>query len=196
MKVNKENFMERVKTENWALAHINALVGKAPYIKTIEDEDFSKDDFDILCWLLNCDPKYLSGERDAILLDEVPDKKNTVFGPNHITKDNFDGNFDIELFSANSRVGKVIFRQALADGGIYLPITVTAAISRAAMENGFYFNRTNTSLLATPYNINADDVKLIIEKMEKLTINQLCDVEKYAKYLRKSAIIKRQYSMM
>lgn len=192
MKVNKENFMRKVKEENWSLVNLSVMAGFGFNIKNIEEKDFSDDEFDILCWLLNCGAKYLSGTRDDIL-DTVPNKKNIVFGPNHITKDNFDENVDIEMFSANSRVGKIVFRQALTDDGIYLPTTVTSAISRAATENGLYLDRRNLSLITSPY--SSDDVKLIIDRMDKLTINQLNDVQRYAKHLKKSAIIKRQYNM-
>ena len=191
MKVNKENFMRKVKEENWSLANLGVMAGFGYNVKCIEEKDFSDDEFDILCWLLDCNVKYLAGDLDAIL-DEVPNKKNIVFGPNHITKDNFDKDVDIETFSANSRVGKTVFKQALTDDGIYLPVTVTGAIARAADENGLYFDRWNTSLIMSQY--SSDDVKLIIEKMDKLTINQLNDVQRYAMHLKKSAIIKRQYT--
>lgn len=193
MKVNKENFMRKVKEENWSMANLAVMAGCGLNSNnSIYDKDFTEEEFDILCWLLNCDAKYLSGAHDAV--DEVPDKKNTVFGPNHITKDNFGGDADIELFSANSRVGKTVFKQALTDDGIYLPITISSAIARAAAENSLHFDRRNVNLIMSPY--SSDDVKRIIEKMDKLTINQLSDVQRYAKYLKKSAIIKRQYKMV
>jgi hypothetical protein len=189
--VNYQVLKNRLIETGWSLRLLKDFLG----IRGEINEYLSGEKLGLLCYLLNCDTQYISGNTEKVDMDNIPDMHAYRFGAFKLDGSHFK-NMDIgtiDCICTDLGIGHVIINDAEKYDYMMVPSFVIYTLSRSAKFYGLTgFDQAYGYAPSATYS-NNEKMRRIVALIDEL--NSTMDTQRiatYAKHATKCKMLKSQ----